>query len=156
QLAQANVGLLSDIVCCPGGDYCSLANAKSIPVAEAIQLQFDDYDYQHDLGELDINISGCMNACGHHHVGHIGILGVDKKGAEYYQISLGGHQGAGGTAASLGQIIGPSISRELVPQIMSRIFDVYVSNRHQDESFLHCFRRIGIEPFKEQVYERAA
>jgi len=156
QLATANIGLLSDIICCPGGDYCSLANAKSIPVAEAIQLQFSDYDYLHDLGELDVNISGCMNACGHHHVGHIGILGVDKKGAEYYQISLGGHSGAGGTEASIGQIIGPSVSRAMVPEIIAKILDVFVANRHEGESFLHCFRRIGIEPFKEQVYERAA
>ena len=156
QLATANVGLLSDIVCCPGGEYCSLANAKSIPVAEEIQLRFDDYDYLHDLGELDINISGCMNACGHHHVGHIGILGVDKKGAEFYQISLGGHSGAGATDASLGQIIGPSISRALVPEIVAKILDVFVASRHESEPFLHCFRRIGIEPFKEQVYERAA
>ena len=156
QLATANVGLLSDIVCCPGGDYCSLANAKSIPVAEEIQLRFDDYDYLHDLGELDINISGCMNACGHHHVGHIGILGVDKKGAEFYQISLGGHSGADATDASLGQIIGPSISRALVPEIVAKILDVFVASRHESEPFLHCFRRIGIEPFKEQVYERAA
>jgi sulfite reductase (NADPH) hemoprotein beta-component len=156
QLATANVGLLSDMVCCPGGDYCSLANAKSIPVAEAIQRQFDDYDYLHDLGDIDLNISGCMNACGHHHVGHIGILGVDKKGAEYYQISLGGHSGAAGTDSSIGQIIGPSISRALVPQTIERILEVFVSNRQEGESFLLCFRRIGIEIFKEQVYERAA
>ena len=156
QLATANVGLLSDMVCCPGGDFCSLANAKSIPVAEAIQRQFDDYDYLHDLGEIDLNISGCMNACGHHHVGHIGILGVDKKGAEYYQISLGGHSGTAGTDASIGQIIGPSVSRALVPQTISRILEVFVANRQEGESFLLCFRRIGIEIFKEQVYERAA
>ncbi|MCZ6709803.1 MAG: nitrite/sulfite reductase, partial [Gammaproteobacteria bacterium] len=156
QLATANVGLLSDVVCCPGGDYCSLANAKSIPVAEAIQRQFDNYDYLHDLGEIDLNISGCMNACGHHHVGHIGILGVDKKGAEFYQISLGGHSGTAGTDSSIGQIIGPSVSRDLVPQTISRILEVFVANRVEGESFLLCFRRIGIEIFKEQVYERAA
>ena len=131
-------------------------NFTNRPVAEEIQLRFDDYDYLHDLGELDINISGCMNACGHHHVGHIGILGVDKKGAEFYQISLGGHSGAGATDASLGQIIGPSISRALVPEIVAKILDVFVASRHESEPFLHCFRRIGIEPFKEQVYERAA
>jgi sulfite reductase (NADPH) hemoprotein beta-component len=156
QLATANVGLLSDIVCCPGGDYCSLANAKSIPVAEEIQRQFGDFDYLHDLGELDLNISGCMNACGHHHVGHIGILGVDKKGAEYYQISLGGHSGAAGSDAAIGQIIGPSFSRALVPEIIGKILDVFVANRSEGEPFLHCFQRIGIDPFKEQVYERAA
>lgn len=156
QLAAPNAGLLSDMICCPGGDYCSLANAKSIPVAEAIQQRFDDYDYQFDLGALDINISGCMNACGHHHVGHIGILGVDKKGNEFYQISLGGHSGAGGDAASIGQIIGPSFSRDAVPEVVDKILGVFINQRAGAESFLACFRRIGIEPFREQVYERAA
>jgi len=153
QLATANVGLLTDIICCPGGDYCSLANAKSIPVAEAIQRRFDDYDYQFDLGPMTLNISGCMNACGHHHVGHIGILGVDKKGEEFYQISLGGHAGED---ASLGQIIGPSFGREAVTEVLSTIFDVYLEQRRDDEPFLHCFRRIGMEPFKEAVYGKAA
>ncbi|TDJ15599.1 MAG: nitrite/sulfite reductase [Gammaproteobacteria bacterium] len=149
QLGAHNVGLLSDIICCPGGDYCSLANAKSIPLAETIQRKFDSYDYQHDLGPLDINISGCMNACGHHHVGHIGILGVDKKGAEFYQVSLGGHAGNG---ASLGQIIGPSFSREEVPDKIETIFQVYLDHRHENEAFLSCFRRVGMDPFKERVY----
>ena len=153
RLGAANAGTLTDIICCPGGDYCSLANAKSIPVAEAIQRRFDDLDYLNDLGEIDLNISGCMNACGHHHVGHIGILGVDKKGEEWYQISLGGH---GGRDASLGQIIGPSFSRADVPRIIETILGVYVASRFEGESFLHCFRRIGLEPFKEQVYAKAA
>ena len=152
-LATPNRGLLTDIICCPGGDYCSLANAKSIPIAEAIQRQFDDYDYLHDLGDIDLNISGCMNACGHHHVGHIGILGVDKKGAEFYQISLGGHAG---NDASLGAIVGPSFSRADVPNVIKDILDTYVDKRVEDESFLHCFRRIGIEPFKERIYAEAA
>ncbi len=152
QLGANNVGLLSDIICCPGGDYCSLANAKSIPLAETIQRKFDGYDYQHDLGPLDINISGCMNACGHHHVGHIGILGVDKKGAEFYQVSLGGHAGNG---ASLGQIIGPSFSREEVPAKIETIFQVYLDQRHENEPFLSCFRRVGMDPFKERVYANA-
>lgn len=152
QLGAHNVGLLSDIICCPGGDYCSLANAKSIPLAETIQRKFDSYDYQHDLGPLDINISGCMNACGHHHVGHIGILGVDKKGAEFYQVSLGGHAGNG---ASLGQIIGPSFSREEVPDTIETIFQVYLDHRHENEAFLSCFRRVGMDPFKERVYANA-
>ena len=156
QLATPNAGLLSDMICCPGGDYCSLANAKSIPVAEAIQQRFDDYDYQYDLGPLDINISGCMNACGHHHVGNIGILGVDKKGSEFYQISLGGHSGADASSAAIAQIIGPSFSREAVPDVIDKILEVFVAQRAGDESFLSCFRRIGIEPFREQVYERAA
>ena len=153
RLATPNRGLATDIICCPGGDYCSLANAKSIPVAEAIQAQLEDYDYLHDLGELDINISGCMNACGHHHVGHIGILGVDKKGREYYQVSIGGHAGNG---ASVGQIIGPSFFRDDVPSVIGRIFDVYLTRRVGDESFLHCVRRIGVEPFKVGVYAKAA
>ena len=151
-LATANIGLLTDIVCCPGGDYCSLANAKSIPIAEAIQRRYDDYDYLHDLGPIDLNISGCMNACGHHHVGHIGILGVDKKGAEFYQVSLGGHSGAD---ASLGKIIGPSFARDDVPQVVEQILDVYVHRRIEEEPFLSCFRRIGMQPFKERVYAGA-
>ena len=153
RLGTANRGLATDIICCPGGDYCSLANAKSIPVAEALQRQLEDYDYLHDLGELDLNISGCMNACGHHHVGHIGILGVDKKGREYYQVSIGGHSGAD---ASLGQIMGPSFSRAEVPNVISDILDVYLACRIEDESFLHCFRRIGMAPFKERAYAKAA
>lgn len=153
ELGHSNVGLLTDMICCPGGDYCSLANAKSIPVAEAIQRQFDDADYLHDLGELDINISGCMNACGHHHVGHIGILGVDKKGAEFYQISIGGHSGDGGVEPSLGQILGPSFARADVTQVIGKILDTYTTQRvNENESFIACFRRVGMDPFKEYVY----
>ena len=157
QLATANVGLLTDMICCPGGDYCSLANAKSIPVAEAIQREFDEQDFLHDLGPLDINISGCMNACGHHHVGHIGILGVDKKGEEWYQISLGGHSGDRDEESSLGKILGPSFSRAEVAQVIRTLLDVYTEQRFsQDESFLACYRRVGINPFKERVYAPAA
>ena len=148
-LGQANAGLLTDMICCPGGDYCALANAKSIPVAEAIQRRFDDYDYLHDLGPVDINISGCMNACGHHHVGHIGILGVDKRGEEFYQISVGGNQAED---ASLGRILGPSFGRAEVPDVVEKILDVYLERRFEGEPFLHTARRIGIEPFKERVY----
>lgn len=155
-LGEANVGLLTDMICCPGGDYCSLANAKSIPVAEAIARRFEDVDFLHDLGDVDLNISGCMNACGHHHVGNIGILGVDKKGAEFYQISVGGHSGHSGDDASIGQILGPSVSRAEVCDVLERIFDVYLGQRVEDESFIHCFRRIGIDPFKEAVYANAA
>ncbi len=155
-LGEANKGQLTDMICCPGGDYCSLANAKSIPVAEAIQRRFDDEDYLHDLGELDVNISGCMNACGHHHVGHIGILGVDKKGSEFYQISVGGHSGHSGEQAALGQILGPSFARDEVPDIIEKILNVYTNNRYSGESFLATFRRIGIDPFKEHVYANAA
>ena len=148
-LGQANVGLLTDVVCCPGGDFCALANAKSIPIAEAIQRRFDDYDYLHDLGPIDLNISGCMNACGHHHVGHIGILGVDKRGEEFYQVSIGGHQA---DDASLGQILGPSFGRADVPDVIERILDVYVERRADGEIFLDTVRRIGVEPFKQRVY----
>lgn len=147
--ATPNVGLLTDIICCPGGDYCSLANAKSIPIAEAIQRRFDDLDYLFDIGELDLNISGCMNACGHHHVGHIGILGVDKKGAEFYQVSLGG---SASRDASLGQILGPSFAQEEMAEVIEKIITVYVEKRVEDEHFIDTFRRIGIEPFKERVY----
>lgn len=147
--ATANIGFLTDIICCPGGDFCSLANAKSIPIAEAIQRRFDDLDYLYDLGEIDLNISGCMNACGHHHVGHIGILGVDKKGEEYYQISLGGNAGYD---ASLGDILGPSFYESDVPDIIEKIISVFVEKRHEGEPFLSVVRRVGIQPFKERVY----
>jgi len=153
RLATANVGTLTDIICCPGGDYCSLANAKSIPIAEAIQRRFENLDDVYDLGPIDLNISGCMNACGHHHVGHIGILGVDKKGDEWYQISLGGNAGRD---SSLGEIVGPSFSRTEVPDVIERILGVYVAKRLPDETFLACFRRIGIAPFKENIYAEAA
>ena len=148
-LASANRGLLTDVICCPGGDYCALANAKSIPVAEEILQRFEDYDYQYDLGPLDINISGCMNACGHHHVGHIGILGVDKRGDEFYQISIGGNAGAD---ASIGKIVGPSFSRNEVVGVLEKILTVYTDNRVNDEAFLSCYRRIGIDPFKDRIY----
>jgi sulfite reductase (NADPH) hemoprotein beta-component len=149
-LATPNIGLISNIIACPGGDFCSLANAKSIPVAEAIQRRFDDLDYQHDIGELDLNISGCMNSCGHHHVGHIGILGVDKQGAEFYQVSIGGAQG---NAASLGKVIGPSFAQDEVPEVIVRLIETYLARRDSDaERFIDVVRRIGIEPFKEKVY----
>ena len=150
-LGQANAGLLTDMVCCPGGDFCALANAKSIPVAEAIQRRFDDYDYLHDLGPIDLNISGCMNACGHHHVGHIGILGVDKRGEEFYQVSIGGNQAED---ASLGRILGPAFSRADIPDVIEWILDVYVEERAVGEIFLDTVRRIGVEPFKRRVYSR--
>jgi sulfite reductase (NADPH) hemoprotein beta-component len=151
--ATPNIGLLSDIVCCPGGDFCSLANAKSIPIAAAIQQRFDNLDYQHDIGELELNMSGCMNACGHHHIGHIGILGVDKQGSEWYQVSLGGSQGE---HASLGKVIGPSFAQDAMPDVIEKIIDVYLAQRHADERFIDTFRRIGVEPFKEKVYAQAA
>ena len=148
-LATPNIGTINDMICCPGGDYCSLANAKSIPVAEAIQRKFDDLDYVYDLGDITLNISGCMNACGHHHVGHIGILGVDKKGEEWYQIQLGG---SAGKNAALGNVLGPSLSRGAVVDSIEAILDVYVENRLLEESFLSTYQRIGQGKFKERVY----
>jgi sulfite reductase (NADPH) hemoprotein beta-component len=149
-LATANIGTITNIISCPGGDFCSLANAKSIPVAEAIQRRFDDIDFVYDIGELDLNISGCMNSCGHHHIGHIGILGVDKQGAEFYQISIGGAQGS---QASLGKVLGPSVSQEQVPDVIEKLIDVYLERRDSEaERFIDVVRRIGIEPFKENVY----
>jgi sulfite reductase (NADPH) hemoprotein beta-component len=151
-LATANIGYLTDMICCPGGDYCSLANAKSIPVAEAIQAKFDDLDYVYDLGPLELNISGCMNACGHHHIGHIGILGVDKKGQEFYQVSLGGSQGKD---SSIGKILGPSFKQEDMPEILENILSTFVELRRNEEPFLDTYRRVGIGPFKERVYAPA-
>ena len=150
-LGTANAGLLTDIIACPGGDFCALANAKSIPVAQAIQQRFDDLDYLHDLGEISLNISGCMNACGHHHIGNIGILGVDKNGSEWYQLTLGGSQGR---QAALGKVIGPSFAAEQVPEVIERIVRTYVDYREVNEGFLDTFQRIGLEPFKERVYSR--
>ncbi len=150
--ATPNIGTLTDMICCPGGDFCSLANAKSIPVAEAIQREFDDLDYLYDLGPLDLNISGCMNACGHHHVGHIGILGVDKKGEEFYQVQLGGNSG---TAAALGTVLGPAFSRAEVVAAIKTLLGVYLAHRNPDETFLDTYQRIGITPFKERVYAKA-
>ncbi|MDH3995235.1 MAG: nitrite/sulfite reductase, partial [Gammaproteobacteria bacterium] len=151
-LATANIGYLTDMICCPGGDYCSLANAKSLPVAEAIQARFDDLDYLYDLGPLELNISGCMNACGHHHIGHIGILGVDKKGQEFYQVCLGGSQAKD---ASIGKILGPSFKQEDMPDVVDKILSTYLALRQHEENFLDTYRRVGIDPFKERVYAQA-
>lgn len=149
--ATPNINYLTDMICCPGGDFCALANAKSLPVADAIQRKFDDIDYMYDLGEIDLNISGCMNACGHHHIGHIGILGVDKKGKEFYQISLGGSQDRD---ASLGKILGPSFSQAEVPDVIEKILNTYISLRIDGESFLDTYRRAGLAPYKESVYAK--
>jgi len=148
-LGSANVGLLTDIIACPGGDFCALANAKSIPIAQAIQQRFDNLDYLHDLGDISLNISGCINACGHHHIGNIGILGVDKNGSEWYQITLGGAQGK---ASALGKVIGPAFSAAQVPDVISRLIATYVRYRESDEPFIDTVQRIGLEPFKERVY----
>ncbi len=152
-LATPNIGLLTDIICCPGGDFCSLANAKSIPIAEAIQMRFDNLDYLHDIGDLELNISGCMNACGHHHIGHIGILGVDKDGSEWYQVTIGGKQG---NDASIGSVIGPSFSAEEMPGVVQRLIEVYIQERTPEERFIDTVRRIGVPPFKTHVYASKA
>ena len=152
-LATPNIGLLTSIICCPGGDFCDLANAKSIPIATAIQQRFDNLDYLFDIGDIDLNISGCMNACGHHHVGHIGVLGVDKNNDEFYQVTLGGRQGNG---AKLGKVIGPSFSASEMPDVVEKIIKVYLENRTDEERFLDTFDRIGIDPFKNRVYEGRA
>jgi sulfite reductase (NADPH) hemoprotein beta-component len=148
-LATPNIGTLTDMISCPGLDFCSLANAGSIDVAKRINERFDDYDYVYDLGELEVKMSGCMNACGHHHVGHIGILGVDKGGQEWYQITIGG---AAGADASLGQVIGPSVAKVDVAETIARLLEVYVEHRETDERFLDTVRRIGVKPFKQRVY----
>ncbi len=148
-LATPNIGTLTDIICCPGLDFCSLANAGSIDVARLINERFDDYDYIYDLGEIDVKMSGCMNACGHHHVGNIGILGVDKGGEEWYQITIGG---AAGADASLGSVIGPSVSKAQVAETIERLLEVYVEERAPEERFLDTVRRLGIKPFKERAY----
>jgi sulfite reductase (NADPH) hemoprotein beta-component len=153
-LATPNLGLLTDIIACPGGDFCSLANAKSIPIAEAIQRRFDDLDYLHDIGELNLNISGCMNSCGHHHAGHIGILGVDKDGDEWYQVSIGGADGsdAGHGRSAIGKVIGPSFKAEDMPDVVSRLVEIYLEKREADEHFVDTVERLGIAPFKAGVY----
>ena len=148
-LVLPNIGYLTDIIACPGGDFCSLANAKSIPIANDIQKRFDDLDYLHDLGDISLNISGCMNSCGHHHVGNIGILGVDKDGQEWYQVTLGGEQGLN---AAIGKVIGPSFFAEDMPDVISKVIDVYVEKREPSEKFVDTVHRIGIAPFKERVY----
>ena len=152
-LATPNIGTLTDMIACPGLDFCSLANAGTIQVAKLINERFDDYDYLYDLGELEVKMSGCMNACGHHHVGHIGILGVDKGGQEWYQITIGG---AAGADASLGEVIGPSVSKAEVPETIAGLLSVYVDQRLADERFLDTVRRLGVKPFKERVYAAPA
>ena len=151
-LATANMNLITDIIACPGLDYCSLANARAIPVAQAIARRFADMDRAEDIGQFKINISGCINACGHHHLGHIGILGVDKKGQEFYQLSLGG---SGAEDATLARILGPALSTEQVPDAVESIVETYLKDREPGERFLDTLRRIGPEPFKEAVYAEA-
>jgi sulfite reductase (NADPH) hemoprotein beta-component len=149
ELAAANIGLVGDIIACPGLDYCALATARSIPVAQAISRRFADIDRQQEIGPLKINISGCINACGHHHVGHIGILGLDKKGEEYYQITLGGSSAEN---SSIGTVLGPGFAGEDVPEAIETIIDTYLRHRRTGEEFLAAYRRLGPQPFKEALY----
>jgi sulfite reductase (NADPH) hemoprotein beta-component len=151
-LVIPNIGLLTDLIACPGGDFCSLANAKSLPIAKAIQERFDDLDYLYDLGEISLNISGCINSCGHHHVGNIGVLGVDKDGEEWYQITLGGEQG---NNATIGKVIGPSFYANEIPDVMTSLINTYVEQRTADEPFIDTYRRLGMTPFKEAAYKNA-
>ncbi|MDK9703752.1 MAG: nitrite/sulfite reductase [Sulfuritalea sp.] len=148
-LASTTAGLIQDLIACPGGDFCGLANARSLPVAAAIQERFEDLDYQHDIGELELNISGCMNSCGHHHLGAIGILGVDKTGEEWYQITLGGRQG---NDARIGEVIGRSFAAAEVPDLVERLIAVYLAARHADERFIDTVDRLGLEPFRAAAY----
>ncbi|MDB5447888.1 MAG: cysI, partial [Phenylobacterium sp.] len=150
--AAPNAGLITDIIACPGLDYCDLANARSIPIAQNIAKRFENLERQHEIGELKIKISGCINACGHHHVGHIGILGVDKKGEEFYQLTLGG---SGEEDASLGQILGPALPAAKVSEAVEQMVEVYLRERKDGERFLDTFRRTGVAPFKEAVYADA-
>jgi sulfite reductase (NADPH) hemoprotein beta-component len=152
RLATPYAGLLNDIISCPGGDYCSLANAKSIPIAEAIQRRFDNFERLQNIGDMTLNISGCMNACGHHHVGNIGILGVDKKGEEFYQIVLGG---ASDREAAIGKVLGPSFAQDEIPDVVEKLVDVYLEQRQPGEKFIQTYNRIGMDPFKERVYAKA-
>jgi sulfite reductase (NADPH) hemoprotein beta-component len=151
-LAAGNAGLITDIIACPGLDYCALANARSIPIAQRISERFADLDRQHNIGEMKIKISGCINACGHHHAGHIGILGVDRKGEEFYQILLGG---SGAEDASIGTILGPGFSADGVVDAIEKLVNIYVDLRNPGESFLAAVRRVGAAPFKERLYARA-
>lgn len=148
-LATANIGSVNDMICCPGLDFCSLANASSISIAKQINERFDDFSELYDIGEVKLKMSGCMNACGHHHVGHIGVLGVDKKGEEWYQLTVGGDAS---NQAALGERLGPAIAKDKVGDAVSDILEVYRHQRSDDERLLDTFRRIGVEPFKEKVY----
>ncbi len=148
-LDAANIGQAGDIISCPGLDYCSLATARSIPIAQAISRRFADLNRQADIGPLRINISGCINACGHHHVGHIGILGLEKKGVEFYQITIGG---SSANESSIGTILGPGFSADEVPDAVETIVNTYLALRHEGETFLEACRRVGNEPFKEALY----
>ncbi|MEO8546197.1 MAG: nitrite/sulfite reductase, partial [Burkholderiaceae bacterium] len=156
-LAKANIGLLTDMIACPGGDFCSLANARSLPIAEAVTERYQDLDELHDIGEIDLHISGCINSCGHHHSGHIGILGVDKDGKEWYQVTLGGADGSNLSGPAIpGKVVGPSFSAMEVPDVIEALIGAYRQQRQlvdsdsgtRHETFIATLRRVGIDPFK--------
>ena len=149
-LTESNYNLITDIVSCPGMDYCSLATARSIPIAQQISTRFADHDLQQSIGHISVKISGCINACGHHHIGQIGILGLEKKGEEYYQIVLGGDSG---NEAAIGSVTGPGFSKDNIVSAVMRVIEKYLDQRHANELFAETFRRIGIKPFKEALYE---
>jgi len=149
QLGTPNLGLISDIIACPGLDYCSLANARSIPVAQRIQRRFADIKRQFDIGALTLNISGCINACGHHHAGHIGILGVDRKGEEYYQLTLGG---SADENAAIGKIVGPAFSSADIVDAVETVIETYLKLRSDGEAFIATYRRLGEAPFKAALF----
>ena len=147
--ARSNIRLLTDMIACPGGDFCALANARSIPIAESITERYQDMDELHDLGEIDLHISGCINSCGHHHSGHIGILGVDKDGKEWYQMSLGGSDGSTLSGPSTpGKVVGPSFGAHEVPDVIEAVLDTYRQVRHSGEAFIDTLRRVGMDAFK--------
>jgi sulfite reductase (NADPH) hemoprotein beta-component len=148
--ATPNIGLLTDMIACPGGDFCALANARSIPIAAAITERFDDLDELYDIGDIDLHISGCINSCGHHHSGHIGVLGVDKDGSEWYQITLGGLDGSalGQHASAPGKVIGPSFAADEVPDVIEAVIDTYRHQRAANERFIDTVQRVGLDPFK--------
>jgi len=148
-LATANIGMIGDIIACPGLDYCGLATTRSIPVAQRISNLFSDLDRQHDIGEIRLKISGCINACGHHHVGHIGILGVDRKGEEYYQITLGGRADEN---AAIGKIIGRAFATEDIVDAVETVINLYIDRRRDGERFIDAYERLGPAPFKEALY----
>lgn len=152
-LATANIGMITDIICCPGGDLCALALARSIPIAEAIQQRFEDLDYLYDVGEVALNISGCINSCGHHHVAQIGVLGIDKNGEEWYQVTLGGTQGLGSAETRIGKVIGPSFTADEVPDVVEALVHAYLDLRTDGENFFETFLRLGMAPFKERAYQ---
>jgi sulfite reductase (NADPH) hemoprotein beta-component len=147
--ATPNIGFLTDMIACPGGDFCALANARSVPIAAAINERFDDLDTLYDIGDIDLHISGCINSCGHHHSGHIGILGVDKDGAEWYQVTVGGSDGSTLSGASVpGKVIGPSFAADEVPDVIEALIDTYRTHRETNERFIDTARRIGVPAFR--------